>query len=78
MLKIKYTSYTTNREVRRRIGEESSWAEELAKRKMRFEGHLNRDKLKILGKMTLEGMIEGQRSRGREKDLGRRHKRMVP
>ena len=36
---------------------------------MKFVGHLIRDKLRILGEITLEGMIEGQRSRGRQRKI---------
>ncbi len=69
MLKIKYSSHTTNWEVQRRIGEESCWAEEFAKRKLRFAGHLIGDNTKILEKIALEGLIEGQRSRGRQRRI---------
>ena len=42
MLKIRYTDHVTNTRVKEIIGVERNWSEDLARRKLRYAGHIMR------------------------------------
>ena len=42
------------------------WADDLAKRKLRFAGHILRGSSGQLAQIVVEGFIEGKRDRGRQ------------
>ncbi|KAG1668804.1 Craniofacial development protein 2 [Nymphon striatum] len=65
MLKVKYTDHVTNKKVKERIGAEKiQWAEDLARRKLKFAGHVMRGRCETLTQLVLEGLVEGKRDRG--------------
>ena len=65
MLKIRYTDYVTNTRVKEVTGVERSWSEDLARRKLRYAGHIMRGSSGGLVQLVLEGYIEGKKGRGR-------------
>ncbi|KAG1649194.1 Inactive hydroxysteroid dehydrogenase-like protein 1 [Nymphon striatum] len=66
MLKVKYTDHVTNKKVKELIGAENiQWAEDLARRKLKFAGHVMRGCCDTLTQLVLEGLVEGKRDRGR-------------
>ena len=65
MLKIRYTDHVTNTRVKEIIGVERSWSEDLARRKLRYAGHIMRGSSGGLAQLVLEGYIEGKKGRGR-------------
>ncbi|KAG1699299.1 putative phosphoenolpyruvate synthase [Nymphon striatum] len=68
MLKVKYTDHVTNKKVKERIGAEKiQWAEDLARRKLKFAGHVMRGCCDTLTQLVLEGLVEGKRDRGRQR-----------
>ncbi|KAG1701730.1 F-box/LRR-repeat protein 2 [Nymphon striatum] len=69
MLKIKYTDHMTNKKVKECIAAENiQWAEDFAKRKLKFAGHIIRgqDEHK-LARLVMEGLVEGKKDRGRQR-----------
>ncbi|KAG1675790.1 Solute carrier family 35 member G1 [Nymphon striatum] len=51
-----------------RIGAEKiQWAEDLARRKLKFAGHVMRGCCETLTQLVLEGLVEGKRDRGRQR-----------
>ncbi|KAG1672160.1 RNA-directed DNA polymerase from mobile element jockey [Nymphon striatum] len=70
MLKVKYTDHVTNKKVKERIGAEKiQWAEDLARRKLKFAGHVMRGRCETLTQLVLEGLVEGKRDRGRQRRI---------
>lgn len=69
MLKIKYTDHITNKKVKELIvAENIQWAEDLAKRKLKFAGHvMRRSGENKLVQLVMEGLVEGKRDRGRQR-----------
>ncbi|KAG1705459.1 Ubiquitin carboxyl-terminal hydrolase 42 [Nymphon striatum] len=68
MLKVKYTDHVTNKKVKELIGAENiQWAEDLARRKLKFAGHVMRGCCDTLTQLVLEGLVEGKRDRGRQR-----------
>ena len=65
MLKIRYTDHVTNTRVKEIIRVESNWSEDLARRKLRYAGHIMRGSSGGLVQLVLEGYIEGKKGRGR-------------
>ena len=65
MLKIRYTDHVTNRRVKEIIRVERNWSEDLARRKLRYAGHIMRGSSGGLVQLVLEGYIEGKKGRGR-------------
>ena len=63
---IRYTDHVTNTRVKEIIGFERSWSEDLARRKLRYAGHIMRGSSGGLVRLVLEGYIEGQT----EKNMG--------
>ena len=63
MLKNRYTDHVTNTRVKEIIGIERSWPEDLAKRKLRYAGHIMRGSSGGLVQLVLEGYIEGKKGR---------------
>ncbi|KAG1650512.1 hypothetical protein GQR58_027944 [Nymphon striatum] len=69
MLKIKYTDHMTNKKVKECIAAENiQWAEDFAKRKLKFAGHIIRgqDEHK-LARLVMKGLVEGKKDRGRQR-----------
>ena len=65
MLRISWTDRVTNEEVLRRVNQQRTLLRVIRKRQMEFLGHvLRREKIEHL---CLTGMIEGRRSRGRQR-----------
>ena len=65
MLRISWTDRVTNEEVLRRVGQQRTLIRVIRKRQMEFLGHIiRREKIEHL---CLTGMIEGRRSRGRQR-----------
>ena len=69
MLKIRYTDHVTNARVKEIIGVERSWSEDLARRKLRYAGHIMRGSSGGLVQLVLEGYIEGKKGRGRPRRI---------
>ena len=69
MLKIRYTDHVTNTRVKEIIGVEGSWSEDLARRKLRYAGHIMRGSSGGLVQLVLEGCIEGKKGRGRPRRI---------
>ena len=69
MLKIRYTDHVTNTRVKEIIGVERSWSEDLARRKLRYAGHIMRGSSGGLVQLVLEGYIEGKKGRGRPRRI---------
>lgn len=67
LLKISWTEKVSNKRLLERIGNKMILVEELFKRKMRFAGHIMRGSSGQLTQLVLEGMIDGQRDRGRQR-----------
>ena len=67
MLKIKYVDHVTNEKVKKILEVKQRWSEELAKRKLRFAGHIMRGRCGSLVQLVLEGTVEGKRDRGRQR-----------
>ncbi|KAG1652745.1 Protein FAM234B [Nymphon striatum] len=68
MLKVKYTDHVTNKKVKELIGAENiQWAEDLARRKLKFAGHVMRRCCDTLTQLVLEGLVEGKRDIGRQR-----------
>ena len=65
MLKIRYTDHVTSTRVKEIIGVERNWSEDLARRKLRYAGHIMRGSSGGLVQLVLEGYIEGKKGRGR-------------
>ena len=63
ILKISWRDHITNEEVRRRIGVRKSLQDTIIERKKSWIGHILRGNDMI--RITIEGQIEGQRTRGR-------------
>ena len=57
MLKIRYTDHVTNTRVKEIIGVERSWSEDLARRKLRYAGHIMRGSSGGLVQLVLEGYM---------------------
>ncbi|KAG1686589.1 Arachidonate 12-lipoxygenase, 12R-type [Nymphon striatum] len=70
MLKVKYTDHITNKKVKELFGAENiQWAEDLARRKLKFEGHVMRGCCDTLTQLVLEGLVEGKRDSGRQRKV---------
>ncbi|KAG1652520.1 hypothetical protein GQR58_026245 [Nymphon striatum] len=70
MLKVKYTDHVTNKKVKKLIGAENiQWAEDLARRKLKFAGYVMRGCCDTLTQLVLEGLVEGKRDRGRQRKV---------
>ena len=65
ILKISYLDRVTNEEVLLRMQTRPSFVERIAKRKMKYAGHVMRGSSGMLGLNILEGHMGGQRGRGR-------------
>ena len=64
ILKISWTEHRTNKSIRDELKLEDQWLENfIKKQKLKYFGHLK--KREGLGKIMLEGKIEGKRERGR-------------
>ena len=70
MLGVTYRDRVTNVEVLRRMDCTLSFVERIAKRKMKYAGHLMRGSSGRLMLNMLEGYVEGRRRAGRPEDLG--------
>ena len=71
ILQISWKEMISNEKELDMIGKRKSLLQDLIKRKMRFAGHIMRGSSRFLPRLILEGMIEGKRDRGRQKNLGR-------
>ena len=69
MLKIRYTDHVTSTRVKEIIGVERNWSEDLARRKLRYAGHIMRGSSGGLVQLVLEGYIEGKKGRGRPRRI---------
>ncbi|KAG1712172.1 Eukaryotic translation initiation factor 4 gamma 3 [Nymphon striatum] len=70
MLKVKYTDHVTNKKVKELIGAENiQWADDVARRKLKFAGHVMRGCCDTLTQLVLEGLVEGKRDRGRQRKV---------
>ena len=72
MLQIKFTDNVTNKKVRENMAVkvEDDWgggAIDLAKRKLRYAGHILRGSEEGLLQLVLEGKVEGRKGRGRRR-----------
>ena len=67
ILKISWTEKVTNQEVCRRINRGESLVKNIAKRKMRFAGHVIRGSCGELTSLVIEGMVEGKRDKGQQR-----------
>ena len=67
MLRIKYTDHVTNRRVKEYMRTEKIWADDLAKSKLRFAGHILRGSSGKLAQIVVEGFIDGKRDIGRQR-----------
>ena len=64
ILKISWTEHRTNKSIRDELKLEDQWLQNFVKKeKLKYFGHLKRSE--GLGKIILEGKIEGKRERGR-------------
>ena len=71
MLKIRYTDHVTNTRVKDIIGVERSWSEDLARKKLRYAGHIMRGSNGGLVQLVLDGYIERKKGPGQtEKNMG--------
>ena len=70
MLKNKYVDHVTNEKVKKMLGVKQRWSEELAKRKLRFAGHITRGRRGSLVELVLEGTIEGRETGGGKEEFG--------
>ena len=69
MLKIRYTDHVTNIRVKEIIVVERGWSEDLARRKIRYAGHIMRGSSGGLVQLVLEGYIEVKKGRGRPRRI---------
>ena len=69
MLKIRCTDHVTSTRVKEIIGVERNWSEDLARRKLRYAGHIMRGSSGGLVQLVLEGYIEGKKGRGRPRRI---------
>ena len=68
MLKISWTDKITNQEVLRRVGEvEKTLYKTICRRKLKFAGHIIRGSSGEMCTNIIEGLIEGNKSRGRQR-----------
>ena len=67
MLRIKYTDHVTNRRVKEYMRTEEIWDDDLAKRKLRFAGHIPRGSSGKLAQIVVEGFIDEKRDKGRQR-----------
>ena len=70
ILKISWMERVTNKKVLETIGHQRVLVNEMIKRKMRFAGHIMRGSYGFLARLILEGMTDGKRDRGRQKEHG--------
>ena len=70
MLKIRYTDHVTNTRVKEIIRVERNWSEDLARRKLRYAGHIMRGSSGGLVQLVLEGYIEGKKGRADREESG--------
>ena len=65
-LRISWTDHRTNKSIREELHVREQWLEKFVRRqKLKYFGHLKR--IEGLGKIILEGRINGKRERGRPK-----------
>ena len=70
MPKVRYTYHVTNKKVKEILRlKNNKWSEDIAKRKMRFAGHIMRGSSGGLIQVVLEGMIDGKRTRERQRKI---------
>ena len=70
MLRVRYTYHVTNKKVKEILRVENiKWSEDIARRKMRFVGYIMRGSSGGLMQVVLEGMIDGKRTRGRQRKI---------
>ena len=69
MLKIRYTDHVTNTRVKEIIRVERNWLEDLARRKLRYAGHIMRGSSGGLVQLVL-GYIEGKKGRADREESG--------
>ena len=68
MLRIKYTDHVANKRVKEYMRTEEIWADDLAKRKLRFAVHILRGSSgKLAQQIVVEGFIDGKRDKGRQR-----------
>ena len=67
ILKISWTDKIKNEEVRRRVYRRESLMNAIAKRKLRFVGHVLRGSSGDLANLVVEGLINGKRDRGKQR-----------
>ena len=68
-LKIRYSDHVTNIRVKEIIVVERSWSEDLARRKLRYAGHIMSGSSGGLVQLVVEGRIEGKKGRGRPRRI---------
>ena len=61
MLKIKYVDHVTNEKVKKMLGVKQRWSEELAKRELRFAGHIMR------GRCGWKELLRGRETGGQRR-----------
>ena len=69
ILKISYKDRISNIKILEEVNIKQLWAEDLAKRKLRYAGHILRGSGGRLSQLVLEGYVEGKRDRGRQRRI---------
>ena len=68
ILRVSWKDHVTNREILQRVGlEDPVLLQTIMKRKTKYAGHLMRGSSGALLNLALEGFIDGQRSKGRQR-----------
>ena len=67
MLRISWKEHKTNEFVRCQVGEYTPLYHKIVRNKLQYFGHISRREGDCLEKIIVQGMMEGQRRRGRQK-----------